>query len=61
MADISLADLGKRTEKSDLSVPLPNPLLVNPLHLLGNLARHTTGDLFFPAERLDKYRQNKAK
>lgn len=59
MADISLADLGKRTEKAEL--PSFNPLLTNPLELLGLLARSTTGDLFFPAERLDKYRQNKAK
>ena len=55
MADISLADLGKRVEKSEL--PSFNPLLTNPLELLGLLARRTTGDLFFPGERLEKYRR----
>lgn len=66
MADISLADLGKAhgidpampQRKGDLSVP--NPLLLSPLDLIGYLARRTTGDLLFPMERLDRYRQRKA-
>lgn len=58
MADISLAELGKRTEPKNAELSLNiNPLQVSPLALLGQLARKTTGDLFFPIERMQKGRK----
>jgi hypothetical protein len=58
MADISLSDLGKthNAEVRKAELPSFNPLLTNPLELLGLLARRTTGDLFFPIERMEKNR-----